>query len=342
MTASFDSECTTVTVRSIDRSRLGSAFMGMSRVDLERFEVARGRLGAVAYRLLGSASEAEDVVQESFVRWQAADRGRIEVPVAWLTKVVTNLCLNQLTSARSRREEYVGQWLPEPLLDGDPMLGPAETLEQRESVSLAMLMILETLSPTERAVYVLREAFAVPHGEIAEILETTPAATQQALSRAKSRIASLSHRHRTEADPVAARAIVEEFLAAATSGRVENLVRLLTDDAFGIGDGGGAVPARPKPVLGAESVAKMLRGLAVPSAVKRELAGGSLDCHFALVNTSPALVAVVAGRVVGVIVLDIADGRISVVRSQANPHKLDRATRRWAASPHGRPLLSGW
>ncbi|HEY9335629.1 MAG TPA: sigma factor, partial [Kribbella sp.] len=141
--------------------------MAMTAEDVSRFERFRGRLEAIAYRMLGSASEAEDAVQETFLRWQAADLTRIEVPEAWLTKVLTNLCLNQLASARARRETYVGQWLPEPLLDGDPMLGPADTAEQRESVSYAVLTLMERLSPNERAVYVLREAFDYAHREIA-------------------------------------------------------------------------------------------------------------------------------------------------------------------------------
>src|SRR3954449_4876708 len=128
--------------------------MPLSAEDVERFEASRPRLEAIAYRLLGSAGEAEDAVQETFLRWHGADVDRIEVPEAWLTKVLTNLCLNQLTSARARRGTYVGRWLPEPLLGGDPMLGPADTAVQREAVTYAVLTLLERLSPNERAVYV--------------------------------------------------------------------------------------------------------------------------------------------------------------------------------------------
>src|SRR6478752_6418924 len=172
--------------------------MPLTGADVDRFEACRARLAAIAYRLLGSAGDAEDAVQETFLRWQAADVDRIEVPEAWLTKVLTNLCLNQLTSARARRETYVGQWLPEPLLAGDPMLGPADTAEQRESVSYAVLTLMERLTPAERAVYVLREAFAYPHGRIAEILDTTESASQQLFHRAKKHIAE--GRARTEID----------------------------------------------------------------------------------------------------------------------------------------------
>lgn len=199
-------------------------------------------------------------MQETFPALAGGDVARVEVPEAWLTKVLTNLCLNQLTSARARRETYVGQWLPEPLLAGDPMLGPAETAEQRESVSLAVLALLERLAPGERAVCVLREAFGYPHREIAAILDITEDASQQTLHRARKRVAR--GRARTEVDAAAARRIVEEFLAAATSGRTEPLVRLLTEDAVSIGDGGGKVPARAKAFEGARAVATM--GTSVP------------------------------------------------------------------------------
>src|SRR6478609_11571214 len=163
--------------------------MALTMNDMDRFKASMPRLEAIAYRLLGSASDAEDAVQDTFLRWQAADIGRIEVPEAWLTKVLTNLCLNQLTSARARRETYVGQWLPEPLLGGDAMLGPADTAEQRESVSYAVLTLLERLTPVERAVYVLREAFGHPHREIAAILDIGEAHSQQILHRARRHVA---------------------------------------------------------------------------------------------------------------------------------------------------------
>ncbi|MFF9221618.1 RNA polymerase sigma-70 factor [Streptomyces viridosporus] len=311
--------------------------MPLTMKDVDRFEAARPRLEAIAYRLLGSASDAEDAVQETFLRWQAADVERIEVLEAWLTKVLTNLCLNQLTSARARRETYVGQWLPEPLLDGDPMLGPADTAEQRESVSYAVLTLMERLSPNERAVYVLREAFDHSHREIAEILDLTEAASQQILHRAKKRLAH--GRARTEVDEAAARRVVEEFLAAATSGKTEPLVRLLTADALAVGDGGGKVPARVKPFEGALAVAKFLRGLFRPARSKRALVGGSPEVHVATVNGGPAVVAVVEGRVVGIMCLEVTREGIAAFRNQANPDKLRRATRAWAATDHGEPLF---
>lgn len=311
--------------------------MAVTMNDMDRFEAFMPRLEAIAYRLLGSASDAEDAVQDTYLRWQAADTDRIEVPEAWLTKVLTNLCLNQLTSARARRETYVGQWLPEPLLAGDPMLGPADTAEQRESVSYAVLALMERLSPNERVVYVLREAFDYPHRKIAEILDITESAAQQIFHRAKKHVAA--GRARTEIDAAAARRIIEEFLSAATSGRTEPLVRLLTEDAVSIGDGGGKVPARAKAFEGALAVATFLRGLFKPSTAKRALAGGSPEVHLSSANNAPALVLVIDGRVIGVMCLEITADGIAAVRNQINPDKLERATRRWAATDHGEPLL---
>ncbi|WP_431039844.1 RNA polymerase sigma-70 factor [Streptomyces sp. P9-1] len=305
--------------------------------DVNRFLAARPRLEAIAYRLLGSASEAEDAVQETYLRWQGADAGRIEEPEAWLTKVLTNICLNQLTSARARRETYVGQWLPEPLVAGDPMLGPADTAEQRESVSYAMLVLLERLSPDERAVYLLREAFGYAHKEIAEILDVSEAASQQILHRARKHVAQ--GRARREIDAAEARRVVEEFLAAATSGRTEPLVALLTRDAVAVGDGGGKVPARAKAFEGVKAVATFLRGLFTPGAGKRAVAGGSPELYATTANGDPAVVAVVDGRVIGVMCLEVTEDGIAAVRSQVNPDKLERVTERWAAVDHGEPLV---
>ncbi|MBX6384944.1 MAG: RNA polymerase sigma-70 factor [Microbispora sp.] len=312
--------------------------MALTARDVDRFEAARPRLAAIAYRLLGSAAEAEDAVQETFLRWQAADVEHIEVPEAWLTKVLTNLCLNELASARARRETYVGQWLPEPLLAGDPMLGPADNAEQLESVSYAVLTLMERLSPTERAVYVLREAFDYPHREIAEILDITEAASQQLFHRAKKRVAD--GRARTAIDEAAARRVVEEFLTAAAGGRIEPLVRLLTDDAIAVGDGGGKVPARAEAIVGAVAVARFLRALFKPGEAKRALLGGVPEIYAWTANGGPALVAVANGRVFGVMCLEITADGIAAVRSQVNPDKLERATARWAATPHGEPLLT--
>ncbi|MEU3002599.1 RNA polymerase sigma factor SigJ [Streptomyces sp. NPDC006863] len=311
--------------------------MALTGNQVDQFEAAMPRLKAIAYRLLGSASDAEDAVQDTFLRWQAADIDRIQVPEAWLTKVLTNLCLNELTSARARRETYVGQWLPEPLLAGDPMLGPADTAEQRESVSFAVLALMERLSPNERVVYVLREAFGYPHRRIAEILAITEASAQQILHRARKHIAA--GRARTEIDEAAARRIVEEFLTAATSGRTEPLVELLTADAIAVGDGGGKVPARAKAFEGAVAVATFMRSLVTPNQAARRLIGGTAEIHLSSANGQPALVVLVGGRVIGVICPEITPDGIAAFRNQVNPDKLERATRHWASTDHGAPLL---
>ncbi|THV22832.1 RNA polymerase sigma factor SigJ [Glycomyces paridis] len=308
--------------------------------DLTRFEAHRPRLEAVAYRMLGSAGEAQDIAQEAFLRWQAADRERIDVPEAWLTKVVTNLCLNEVTSARARRERYVGQWLPEPLLAGDPMLGPADTAEQRESVSYAVLTLMERLSPVERAVYVLKSAFDYSHTEIAYILEISVANSQQILHRAKRHLAD--GKARTEIDEAAARRVVEEFLAAATSGETEPLVRLLTADAIAVGDGGGKVPARARAFEGAVAVAKFMWGLFRPGQAKRALVGGSPEVYVASANGGPAVVAALDGRVVGILCLEVTAEGIAAFRNQVNPDKLERATARWAGEDRGEPLFNAF
>ncbi|MFE9657301.1 sigma-70 family RNA polymerase sigma factor [Micromonospora sp. NPDC006431] len=310
------------------------------RFDTSRFEASRNRLASLAYRLLGSATDAEDAVQDAFLRWQAVDRQRIKVPEAWLTKVVTNLCLDRLRSAQARRERTVGAWLPEPLLAGDPMLGPADTFEQRESVSLAVLTLMERLSPLERAVYVLREAFAYSHAEIAEILDITESVSQQHLHRARRRITA-ARRRGGEVDPASARRIVEEFLAAASSGRTERLVALLTDDATAISDGAGLA----KTLLRYDTpqrIAAVVRAGFKPTPAKRRLAGGTPAIHYALVNGAPAILFVLGDQVIGAVAFDITNGKIATVRGIAAPTRLARLTEAWRQHEPDMPLIPEW
>ncbi|MEU5894200.1 sigma-70 family RNA polymerase sigma factor [Streptomyces sp. NPDC047461] len=312
------------------------------RFDTSRFEASRDRLASLAYRLLGSATDAEDAVQDAFLRWQAADRQQIKVPEAWLTKVVTNLCLDRLRSAQARRERTAGAWLPEPLLDGDPMLGPADTFEQRESVSLAVLTLMERLSPNERAVYLLREAFCYHHTEIAEILDITESASQQHLHRARHRITTARPRG-SEFDPASARGIVEEFLAAATSGRMERLVALLTEDAIAIADSNGAGLA--KTLLQYETperIAAIARAGLKPTPAKRRLVGGMPAVHYALVNGAPAILFVLGDQVVGAVTFDVTDGKIATVRGIAAPARLVRLTETWRQRGPDTPLITRW
>ncbi|MFE1895632.1 sigma-70 family RNA polymerase sigma factor [Streptomyces yangpuensis] len=305
-----------------------------------RFEADRNRLASLAYRLLGSAGDAEDAVQDAFLHWQATDRDRIRVPQAWLTKVVTNLCLDRLRSAHARRERAVGAWLPEPLLDGDPMLGPADTFEQRESVSLAVLTLMERLSPLERAVYVLREAFSYGHAEIAEILDIGESASQQHLHRARQRITA-ARRRGSEVDPVAARRIVEEFLSAASTGRTERLVALLTDDVIAISDGAGLIEKLLRYDT-PQRVAAVARAGFKPSPGKRRLAGGTPAMHYAVVNGTPAILTVVGDQVVGSVTFDLAGGKIATVRGIAAPARLSRLTEAWRQHGPDTPLIAQW
>ncbi len=313
----------------------------MDSAAVERFEAGRGRLASLAYRLLGSAADAEDVVQDTFLRWQAADRERIEVPEAWLTKVVTHLCLDRLRSAQARHERAAGAWLPEPLLEGDPMLGPADTVEQRESVSLAVLTLMERLSPVERAVYVLREAFSYSHAEIARILDVTESASQQHARRARIRVAAERRRGSEEVDLASARRVVEEFLAAATSGRTERLVALLTDDVTAVSDGAGRA-RRLLRLTTRERVASYVRAGFRPTPVKRRLAGGSPVFHIAVLNGSPAVLAVVDDRVVGTVVFDVRDGRVASLCGIAAAYRLARLDEAWRQHGSDAPVVAAW
>ncbi|WP_405703949.1 RNA polymerase sigma-70 factor [Streptomyces sp. NBC_00069] len=279
------------------------------------FEEHRPRMFGIAYRMLGSAAEAEDTVQDAWLRWSSADREDVEHPGAWLAKAVTRLCLNRLTSARARREEYVGPWLPEPVLTGDGVLGPLESAEQRDSVSMALLLLLEQLTPVERAVYVLREAFAYGHREIAGLLDLTEANCRQLYRRAAGRVAAgraAGPRPRFAPDPAQWQSLVETFLTAARDGDLARLEGLLTADVQYVSDGGGIVGAARRPILGADKVARFLVG-----ALRKYVAG--LPISFAEVNGEPGLI--VGGATV--LQMEIEDGLVRGVRTVVNPEKLE-------------------
>ncbi|MET8584208.1 sigma-70 family RNA polymerase sigma factor [Streptomyces collinus] len=315
----------------------------MDSAAVARFEAGRGRLASLAYRLLGSAADAEDAVQDTFLRWQAADRALIEVPQAWLTKVCTHICLDRLRSAQARHERTAGAWLPEPLLEGDPLLDPADTVEQRESVSLAVLTLMEQLSPTERAAYVLREAFSYPHAEIAQILDITESASQQHLHRARGRLAANRPRRGGdgEADPAVARRVVQEFLAAAVSGRTEQLVALLTEDATALSDGAGLARRLLRHTT-RERIASFVRAGFRPTPAKRRLAGGWPDLHLAPVNGRPAVIAVIGERVVGTVVFEVADGKVTSLHGIAATDRLGRLDAAWRHHHPHTPALHTW
>ncbi|PXY21787.1 RNA polymerase sigma-70 factor [Prauserella endophytica] len=286
--------------------------MSIAAEEVREFERQRPRLFAIAYRLLGSASEAEDAVQDTYLRWSAADHGAVRTPGAWLTKVLTNLCLTRLTSARARRETYVGPWLPEPVDTTGSALGPLDTAELRESVSLALLLLLERLTPPERAVFVLREAFGYGHAEIAEVLDLTESNCQQLYHRARQHVASERPRfHPSTEERVR---ITQLFLDAARGGDLERLRSLLADDVVSWADGGGKIHAARKPIRGAERVAQYLGRLS------REAAG--VGFVLTELNGQPGVVATVDGVVLLAVALDIAEGGIATIRIVANPDKL--------------------
>ena len=223
----------------------------------EPFVAHRGLLFTVAYEMLGSAADAEDVVQETWVRWDAIGelaRGEVRDPRAFLVRMVTRKALDRLRSDARRREEYVGEWLPEPLLTTPDV---ADDVELAESVSMAMLVVLETLTPTERAVFVLREVFEMPYDEIAEAIDKSPAAVRQIVHRAREHVAA--RRPRMEADRTEQRAVVTRFLAAVNGGDLQALLDVLAPDVVLVADGGGVAQAVVNPVVGAKKVANLLR-----------------------------------------------------------------------------------
>jgi RNA polymerase sigma-70 factor (TIGR02957 family) len=217
------------------------------------FNEVRPRLMGIAYRMLGSHSEAEDLVQEVWLRWQAADRSTVQSPVAYLSTAVTRLAINASQSARARRETYIGPWLPEPVdTSADPYLGA----ERGEALSFAVLLVLERLSPTERAAYILREAFDYPYDELATMLQSTEPAVRQLVSRARKRIRA---ERRTEVSGSQQKQLLSAFVEAARSGDLALLEQLLAKDAISYSDGGGAARASKFPVVGRERVAKYYR-----------------------------------------------------------------------------------
>lgn len=286
---------------------------------VQRLEANRPRLVGLAYRLLGGASEAEDVVQDAFLRWMNSHD--VVVPEAWLTKVVTNLALNRLTSARARRESYVGPWLPEPVVTQDNALGPLETVEQRESVSMGMLVLLERLNPAERAVFVLREAFGHSHREIAETLDIDEAHSRQLHRRAVGRIGAA--RRRFDPDPLHHDRLVARLLAAAADGDLAGLEQLLAEDVVAWADGGGTAAAR-RPVIGRDKVLRYLLGLNQRPDVARS------RVTITEVNGAPAAAFHDGDELIAIAAREVVDNAVAVVRLVVNPAKLAYAARQLA------------
>ncbi|MEU4231241.1 RNA polymerase sigma-70 factor [Nonomuraea sp. NPDC026600] len=280
---------------------------------VEEFERHRSKLFGLAYRMLGSAEEAEDVIQDTFLRWHHASA--VESPWAWLAKVATNLCVNRLTSARALRESYVGTWLPEPVLTADSALGPLDSAEQRDSVSLAFLVLLERLNPMERAVFVLREAFDYSHRQVAEVIDSSEANSRQLYRRARLRLADDPGSTERRTDRVYRRDLLEGFLAAAQEGDLPRLEKLLAEDVTVWVDGGGRISAARRPVSGADKVARYLVGAL-------NTTGQRVRLLVAELNGTPGLLALAGEELIGALVPEMADGLISEIRIIANPDKL--------------------
>ena len=275
------------------------------------FVTHRSLLFTVAYEMLGSAADAEDVVQETWMRWADVDRTEVRNARAYLVRIVTRQALNRLRTLARRREEYVGEWLPEPLLTSPDV---AEDVEFAESVSIAMLTVLETLGPAERAVFVLREVFDVPYDEIAEAVGKSSAAVRQIAHRARRHVAA--RRPRMEVSRTEQQQVVERFLAALIVGDVQGLMDVLAPDVVLVADGGGLVPAARHPVEGMERVAVLLSGF------KRVAPGAEVATL--LLNGAVAARIDPAGEFNTAVTFVVEDGRIARIYAIRNPHKLGR------------------
>ncbi|CAM5295882.1 MULTISPECIES: RNA polymerase sigma-70 factor [Streptomyces] len=279
------------------------------------FEEHRPVLLGVAYRMLGRVADAEDVVQEAWLRWSRADRSEVREPRAYLVRVTTRLAIDRLRQVKARGESYVGPWLPEPYVTdfGDRVPDTAERAVLADSVSLAVLIVLESLSPLERAVFVLREAFGYPYAEIAAMLDRGEAAVRQLAGRARRHVEE--RRPRYEVDPAERRDLTERFLAAAAGGDLEGLMSLLAPDVRLIGDSGGKAKAPLRVLESADHVGRFLAGVAQK---------GIADAGFRYVeiNGGPALLVLSGGRPDSVFQVDVLDGRIQAVYVIRNPDKL--------------------
>jgi RNA polymerase sigma-70 factor (ECF subfamily) len=281
---------------------------------LPAFTASRRLLFTVAYQMLGSVTDAEDTVQDAWLRWSAADRADVADPRAWLVRTTTRLALDRLTSARARRETYVGPWLPEPLLTGSAG-DPADEAVLGEQVSLALLVVLESLSPAERAVFVLREAFGLPTAEVAAALGRSEAAVRQLAHRAREHVAA--RRPRSTAGRQEHREVTERFLAACLGGDVDALVAALAPGAVLVTDGGGRAKAALRPITGADKVARFLAAVTSGGA---SLPG--LRMGLAEVNGLPGVAAWTDAGPFVAVSLGVADGLVQQVLVVLNPDKL--------------------
>jgi RNA polymerase sigma-70 factor (TIGR02957 family) len=276
----------------------------------ETFTRHRSLLFTIAYEMLGSAADAEDVVQETWLRWADVDHAVVREPRAYLVRIVTRQALNRLRTLARRREDYVGEWLPEPLLTS-PDVGA--DVELAESVSMAMLTVLETLGPAERAVFVLREVFDVPYNEIAEAVGKSPAAIRQIAHRARDHVAA--RRPRVQVSTTEQQEAVDRFLAAIRTGDLQGLLDVLAPDVVVVADGGGLAPAARRPIQGAERVA----GLLIVG-----LRSADVEVKPVWLNGSPGGRIEIGGEINAVVSFSVENGRIIRIYAISNPHKLAR------------------
>ncbi|MEV4112193.1 RNA polymerase sigma-70 factor [Nonomuraea sp. NPDC049695] len=287
---------------------------GGGRMDLatEAFLAHRNLLFTVAYEMLGSAADAEDALQETWLRWVKIDMGQVSDQRAYLVRIVTRRSLDRLRVMKRRKEAYVGPWLPEPLLTAPDV---AEDVELAESVSMALMLVLETLSPTERAVFVLREVFDIGYEEIAAAVGKTPATVRQIAHRARRHVDA--RRPREAVSPSQARAAVESFQRALETRDLQGLLDVLAPEVVLVSDGGGVKQAVPRPITGAGKVARMI----VSGLGKADIA---LTSEPTVVNGNPALILRVDGEIDGVIAVRVEDARITGLYYVRNPRKLTR------------------
>jgi RNA polymerase sigma-70 factor (TIGR02957 family) len=286
----------------------------------EAFLAHRNLLFTVAYEMLGSAADAEDVLQETWLRWVGVDLDTVRDRRAYLVRITTRQALDRLRTLRRRKESYVGPWLPEPLLTAPDV---AEDVELADSVSMAMLLVLEALPPTERAVFVLREVFDLEYDEIAEAVDKRPAAVRQIAHRARAHVAA--HRPRGVVSPAQTRGALKALQRAVETGDLQSLLDILAPDVVFLGDGGGVKQAALRPIVGADRVARLLTG-----GLGRVAAAVSLQP--AQVNGYPALILRLNGEIDTVVAVRIDDGLITGLYAVRNPEKLSRVERETAVS----------
>jgi len=278
----------------------------------DAFVKHRNLLFTVAYEMLGSAADAEDVLQETWLRWAEVDHGDVRDDRAYLVRITTRLSLNRLRSLSRQRETYVGPWLPEPLLTTPDV---AEDVELADSVSTAMLVVLETLTPTERAVFVLREVFDVGYDEIADAVEKSPAAVRQIAHRARNHVEARQPREQASARQ--REAILDRFVLAVESGDLQSLMDVLAPDVVLMTDGGGVKQAALRPILGRDKAVRFLEGAATK--------GGPIDAvHRTMVNGRPGLAFVIDGEIDTLLTILVEDGVVAGLYAVRNPAKLTR------------------